>query len=409
MNMHVNSIEAFLEALRQELEVPDHRYEQAERSYTSLGDWLHRESSTVRQYDPQVYCQGSFRLGTAIRPHTDAEEYDVDSVVELRSLTKREKTQYELKVMLGAEIVAYHDAMAMVKPVREGNRCWILDYADGAQFHMDIVPAVPNPDQQISLLNSMYLDTRWASTAISITDRREATYTLLTNDWPRSNPKGYANWFASRQAEVFERRQRVALDSLRKQGLVTASVERLPAFKVKTPLQSAIMILKRHRDNMFARELDMRPISVIITTLAAHAYNNQDTITGALFAALNDMDKFIVQQGGRWIVANPTDALENFADKWNRDPKKKAAFDAWLRQARTDFYAAAQAGTFKDMADALNPRMGYALSMRAMDRLTGGSRLLRAATGASAAAAGTVAAPSFANAERRPSKPQGYA
>lgn len=52
MNMHVNSIEAFLEALRQELEVPDHRYEQAERSYTSLGDWLHRESSTVRQYEP---------------------------------------------------------------------------------------------------------------------------------------------------------------------------------------------------------------------------------------------------------------------------------------------------------------------------------------------------------------------
>ncbi|CVI20274.1 hypothetical protein G6L26_014990 [Agrobacterium radiobacter] len=36
----------------------------------------------------------------------------------------------------------------------------------------------------------------------------EPTYTLLTDDWPRSNPKGYANWFASRQAEVFERRQR---------------------------------------------------------------------------------------------------------------------------------------------------------------------------------------------------------
>jgi len=59
MNIHVNSIETFLEALRKELEVPDHRYEQAERSYTSLGDWLHREASTVRQYDPQVYCQGS--------------------------------------------------------------------------------------------------------------------------------------------------------------------------------------------------------------------------------------------------------------------------------------------------------------------------------------------------------------
>ena len=153
----------------------------------------------------------------------------------------------------------------------------------------------------------------------------------------------------------------------------------------------------------------MRPISVIITTLAAHAYNNQDTIAGALFAILNDMDKFIVYDGTKYIVANPTDPLENFADKWNREPQKKAAFDAWLRQARADFHAAAQAATFKDMADALNPRMGYALSMRAMDRLTGGSRLLRAATGASAVTAGVTSAPSFANAERRPTKPQGYA
>lgn len=409
MNMHVNSIEAFLEALRKEIEVPEHRYEQAEQSYMSLGKWLHREASTVRQYDPQVYCQGSFRLGTAIRPHTDAEEYDVDSVVDLRLLTKRDKTQQELKAMLGIEIKAYHDAMAMVKPVREGNRCWILDYADGAQFHMDVVPAVPNDEQQFRLLNSRLLDTRWASTAISITDRREPNYRILTDDWPRSNPKGYANWFASRQAVVFERRQRAILDTLRKQGLVTASVERLPEFKVKTPLQSAIMILKRHRDNMFARELDMRPISVIITTLAAHAYNNEDTISGALFGILSDMDKFIVRHFDTWIVANPTDPLENFADKWNRDPRRKQAFDAWLRQARADFHSAAQAGTLKDMADALNARMGQASSMRAMDRLTGGSRLLRAASGTSAAAAGSGAAPSFANEERRPSKPQGYA
>jgi hypothetical protein len=121
------------------------------------------------------------------------------------------------------------------------------------------------------------------------------------------------------------------------------------------------------------------------------------------------MDKFIVHRDGRWSVANPTDPLANFTDKWNSDPRKKQAFDAWLRQARTAFNSAAQAGTYKEMADVLIPRMGYMPSMRAMDRLTGGSRLLRAATGASAAAAGSTAAPNFANEERRPSKPQGSA
>ncbi|MBN9983762.1 nucleotidyltransferase [Rhizobium laguerreae] len=406
--MHVNTIEAFLEALVKELEVPEHRYEQAQTSYTSLGEWLHRPESTVRRYDPQVYCQGSFRLGTAIRPHTEAEEYDVDSVVELRLLTKRDKTQQQLKAMLGVEINAYHDAKGMEKPVREGNRCWVLDYADGAQFHMDVVPAVPNTEQQRSLLEARMLDTRWASTAISITDRRERNYWVLSEDWPRSNPKGYSNWFASRQAAVFERRRRAILETMQKQGF-RASVEDLPDFKVKTPLQSAIMILKRHRDNMFARDLDLRPISIIITTLAAHAYENQDTISGALFAILDRMDQFIVHDGQKYIIANPTDPFENFADKWEREPEKAEAFFGWLRQARADFRAAAQATTYKDMGDAVYPRMGYRAATSAVDRLTGGSRLLRAATGASAAGAGTVTAPSFANADRRPTTPKGYA
>jgi hypothetical protein len=408
MNVHVNSIEDFLKALVKELEVPDNRYEQAQTSYTSLGEWLHRPESTVRKYDPQVYCQGSFRLGTAIRPHTDEEEYDVDSVVELRSLTKRDKTQQELKTMLGVEIRAYHDAKGMVKPVREGNRCWVLDYADGAQFHMDVVPAIPNTEQQRTLLESKMLDTRWVSTAISITDRREPNYWIISEDWPRSNPKGYSYWFASRQAVVFERRKRAVLEEMQKQGF-RASVEDLPDFKVKTPLQSAIMILKRHRDNMFARNLDLRPISIIITTLSAHSYENQDTISGALFTILDRMDQFIVHDGKKYIIANPTDPFENFADKWEHEPQKADAFFQWLRQARTDFRTAAQATNYKGMADAVYQRMGYRAATSAVDRLTGGSRLLRAATGASAVGAGTVGAPSFANADRRPTKPQGYA
>ncbi|MCA1407890.1 nucleotidyltransferase [Ensifer sp. IC3342] len=408
MNVHVNTIEAFLEALVAELEIPDHRYEQAEKSYQSLGEWLHRPLSTVRQYDPTVYCQGSFRLGTAIRPLTEDEEYDIDSVCELRLLTKIDKSQQELKRMLGVEVKAYHDAQRMSNPVREGNRCWILDYADGAQFHMDIVPAIPNADQQRRLLEMRKFDAHWAKTAISITDRRLPNYRQITEDWPRSNPKGYSNWFASRQSVVFERRKRAMVEYLKQQG-VRASVEELPDFKVKTPLQSAVMILKRHRDNMFARNPDIRPISVILTTLGAHAYENQDTISGALFAILDRMDQFIVVDDGKYVIANPTDPLENFADKWEGEPEKAEALFAWLRQARADFAAAARAVSFQDMANAVNPRMGYALSTRAIDRLTGGSRLLRAATGASAAGAGTVGAPSFGNAARQPTKPQGYA
>ncbi|SDJ35120.1 hypothetical protein [Salipiger marinus] len=60
-------LDDLLEDLVEELQVPPGRYEQAERSYKSLGEWLHRPESTVRESDPDVYVQGSFRLGTAIK------------------------------------------------------------------------------------------------------------------------------------------------------------------------------------------------------------------------------------------------------------------------------------------------------------------------------------------------------
>ncbi|MFC5755622.1 nucleotidyltransferase [Rhizobium sp. GCM10022189] len=407
MNVHVNTIEAYLEALVAGLEIPEHRYDQADRSFKSFGEWIHREESTVRRFDPQVYCQGSFRLGTAIRPLTEDEEYDVDSVCEFRLLTKQDLSQFDLKRLLEVEVNSYHDAQNMTKPVREGNRCWILDYADGAQFHMDIVAALPNAAEQKRLLEAVMHDARWSETAISITDRRLPNYKARTEYWPRSNPKGYSNWFASRQAEVLLRRKRAKVEALNRQGF-RASVEDMPDFKVKTPLQSAIMILKRHRDNMFAREPDVRPISVIITTLAAHAYEGQETISGALFAILQRMDQFIKHDGQKYVIANPTDPYENFADKWQEKPEKADAFFRWLHTARADFAAAAQAASAQEMADALTPRMGYRLSTNAADRLTGGNRLLRAATGASASGA-AAAAPSFANAARQPTKPQGYA
>jgi hypothetical protein len=75
--------EETLEDLAEELEIPPYRYEQAEASYKSLGRWLNRENSRIRQYGPQVHVQGSFGLGTVIPPITDDEHYDVDPVTSL--------------------------------------------------------------------------------------------------------------------------------------------------------------------------------------------------------------------------------------------------------------------------------------------------------------------------------------
>lgn len=392
--------EGYLEALADELSISPTRYQQAVSRYESLGTWLHRDASTVKQYDPQVYSQGSFRLGTVIKPDDENGQYDIDSVCELAALAKEQLTQQTLKEMLRVEIEAYRIAQAMVKPLGEGRRCWTLEYADGAQFHMDIVPALPNGASTRLLLEAKGLDAQWVGTAIAITDNKHPLFFQRTGDWPRSNPKGYANWFRSRMADAFSRRRQKLAESTQ------ASVESIPEYQVVTPLQQAIMILKRHRDQMFAGRKDVKPISVILTTLAAHAYEGEETIGQALVSILTKMDRFIGFDGVRYHIANPSDPLENFADKWAEYPERQAAFSEWLEAARRDFFYAAQVSSRQVITDSVAPRIGRGLAERARDRAAPkpASSLLRPATAASVAAA----VPSFPAQARVPGKPAGF-
>lgn len=389
----------YIEAIADELEISSSAYEEAEKRYKSLGEWLDRDGSALKPFRPTVYVQGSFRLGTAIRPLTDAEEYDIDSVCELELFDRSKYSQAQLKTLVGREIESYRRAHSMVKPLKEGTRCWVLSYAEGAQFHMDIVPALPNGIAQRVLLEYYGHDARWTATAIVITCQNHAAYHQVSNDWPRSNPKGYADWFKSRMAVTFEKRRRALAESIQ------AKVEDIPDYRVRTPLQSAVMILKHHRDRMFAGKKDIRPISVIITTLAAHSYRGEESVAPALLTILNNMDAHIQHDGTKYIIPNPTDPMENFADKWEAHPERAQAFFAWLEQARKDFGQAAILMDRQLLTEALKDRLGVELAKRASNRLSPpGGGGLRATS-----IAPVAAVPSFANEPRIPNKPQGFA
>lgn len=353
--------EEYLAAMAKALEIPQSRYEQAERSYKSVGSWLERDASQVQGYAPETYVQGSFKLGTATRPESAEEQYDIDCVCNLRNVTKMKMSQVELKAMIGDELELYRKDKNMNKALQEGRRCWTLEYADEAQFHMDIVPAIPNEADQRALFEAYRLDAQFAETAISITDNEETTYHHVTQDWPRSNPRGYAEWFKARMGDVFVKGRQQILNEMRSKG-VTASVEDIPVYRVRTPLQSAIMILKRHRDTMFADDPTDKPISIILSTLAAHAYNGETTIGVALMAILVGMEEPIKYDGVKYIIANPTDGTENFADKWEKKPERKDAFYSWLAQAREDFSAAANLVEHRRIGSVLSDRMGSVLA-----------------------------------------------
>ena len=329
-----------LRGLAELLDISDTQYEAAVKHYEAVGDWLNKDDSSIAKYEPQIYPQGSFRLGTMIKPINDKDEYDIDLVCELKALSKENITQKQLKDMVGDRLKANERYQKMLE---EGKRCWTLQYADSARFHMDILPAIP--DDEINGI-ARKIGTNLAESAILVTDR--ALY-----NWQRSNPTGYAEWFKERMRIQFNEKRMLLAESLR------AGVEEVREYKVKTPLQQSIQILKRHRDIMFADDKDDKPISIIITTLAARAYDNEAGLLEALESIIKKMPNLIERDElDNTLVTNPVNPIENFADKWKEHPQRAAKFRQWLQQIRADLDNALRAGNLRDMIEGLKPRFG---------------------------------------------------
>lgn len=55
-----------LEEIVNEISIPMSKYEDAESHYNAVGEWSASEDSELAKYEPNIYAQGSFALGTAI-------------------------------------------------------------------------------------------------------------------------------------------------------------------------------------------------------------------------------------------------------------------------------------------------------------------------------------------------------
>ena len=92
-----------LEDVARLLDIPDDLAEEAIAKYEAVAAWLGDEDSPLRQYEPELYPQGSFRLGTPIRPLTARDEFDIDLVCRLK-IAKESTTQQELKDRVGSRL-----------------------------------------------------------------------------------------------------------------------------------------------------------------------------------------------------------------------------------------------------------------------------------------------------------------
>src|SRR5713101_5807092 len=97
-----------IEEIAATIEISDSAYETAEKRYQDLGRWFGRRESNCSGFDPHIYPQGSFRLGTVIRPLDEKAPYDLDLGCNLeKGISKSAHTQEQLKNMVGLDVESY--------------------------------------------------------------------------------------------------------------------------------------------------------------------------------------------------------------------------------------------------------------------------------------------------------------
>ena len=119
-------------------------------------------------------------------------------------------------------------------------------------------------------------------------------------------------------------------------------------------LRRTVQVAKRHRSLHFENQPERAPISIVLTTLAARAYEAA-VISGAVYDTeldlvcdvISHMPDFIERRwnNGRielWVPNETTDG-ENFAEKWNKDATLVEAFYEWHGAAVNHFTSLASA------------------------------------------------------------------
>lgn len=310
----------FLGSIVESLDLSETQYSLIKRAYETVGTYLAEGENPILS-GAEIYSQGSVRLNTTVRPK-GSEQYDVDLLCYLPNACKATGWAEVLEAV--RERLANHGTYGeMLNPLPRGYR---IMYA--GEYHLDITPGID-----------------WSS------NPSEENHPLLVPDsrlrnWKESNPAGYATWFDSitEKAPLFLMLE-VACDSFIK----SAAVRPLPDHTQKKLLNRIVQIFKRHRDVWAADQgkecVDLKPISAIITTLAAHAYNHicdeartYETDFDAILDVLELMPHFIGYRSGLYFVANPSMPAENFAEKWNiaeggKGEKLKNNFASWHRTA----------------------------------------------------------------------------
>ena len=339
---------SLLDQICQALELTAAQLEAARTSYEAVAEWLSGSDNPLLKWI-DIYAHGSTGLGTTVKP-IGREDFDVDLICKMLRFTA-DRPPAELKRIVGDRLKENARYAAMLE---EKKRCWRLNYA--REYHLDISPTINNA--------------KCANGGELVPDKK-------LREFKPTNPKGYKALFERRAALIPTLRMQKALAAEDR-----AAVEPFPVHgTAKGILRRTVQILKRHRDVHFLEVVEeIAPISIIITTLAAQSYEYCvksfvfDSELDVLIATIRLMPHFIdkpVVNGRRiYVVANETTVGENFAERWNTEPARAAAFYEWHAKALADFEALPDLQGIDVIGKSLEGSLGSSVVRKVIDART---------------------------------------
>lgn len=340
-----------IEDLIKKLDLTPAMYKNAKEKYDSLKDFLKDKDESII-----FYPQGSFMLGTTVRPYKEQRErnYDLDSIC-LFNKRRDETSPSEIRTQLQnwlESIEIYNSKLESYE------RCITINYADygSVGFSIDVVPSALAMDETKTQMMRKGCLPKYVDTAIEVAEVKKDK----PDRWISSNPQAYVKWFDEINesfANEFrtERKRRIFENN---KDLYN-SEEEVPEYFNKSSLQMAIQLLKRARDVYFSKlgkaKEELKPISAIISTivldtarrnLIPHSADVLEVITIVLnelkiyskyqelseenFKSLYESKVTISKKGSKWEMWNPVNPNDNLVDGWNAEPERAKLFFEWI-------------------------------------------------------------------------------
>lgn len=340
------NIDKMLRKIGKEIEISKTEHEKAVKSYNAVGTFI---DNNIPQYDIKVVPQGSFRLGTVIKPITDEDEYDIDlvAIIDYKFLSAK-----ELKNIVGD---ALKSSDRYSEKLVEGKRCWTIEYSESSKYHMDILP-------------TMMSDTYSTNKELTMTHKEDEKSDY---EFRQTNPEAYYDWFVERMEEE---RKRLKEEYAIRNKLEIVDV---PEYEIKTTLQVSIQILKRYRDIKFKETPDIKPISIILTTLMAKVYTGKESVYELIEKFSKEYMMHIEKdENGNIIIRNPVNENENFADKWPKYPERRKAFFKFMTELEEDLVTnrILLEGNIREQADFYKKLFGENMVNRAYENIANETR-----------------------------------